>query len=272
MSFMEEIMKIPPVTRFLCASSLVVTGPVLVHMMAPYKWYYVKEYVTKGYEFWRLATTFCLGSPGLQYLFDLITLYQTSERIESSYYTRRSADYAYQLFCAALAIFALNIPLQSHVLSRPLLICLVYLSSRLLPPGTQTSIFGLVTIPITYYPFLLIAFDLIVGGHRYAACSITGAIVGHLWWWGVWDTRAAERYGAAPRWLKALISHSEASGGTGGSGGSFASGSGVTVVPGRVPLARSQIQTPAARPVRPEPSEAARATAHAWGGGQRLGS
>lgn len=84
MSFMEEIMKIPPVTRFLCASSIVVTGPVLVHLMSPYKWMYVKEAVTQDYEvsivtvwngvtqsdsdfeqFWRPITTFFLGCESL---------------------------------------------------------------------------------------------------------------------------------------------------------------------------------------------------------------
>lgn len=33
------------------------------------------------------------------------TVSRTSEQLESSYYTRRSADYAWQLFCAAGAIF-----------------------------------------------------------------------------------------------------------------------------------------------------------------------
>ncbi|THH28096.1 hypothetical protein EUX98_g6084 [Antrodiella citrinella] len=242
MSFMEEIMKIPPVTR----------------------WFYVQSAVFRDFELWRLPTSFFLGSVGLQYLFDLITLYRTSEQIESSYYTRRSADYAWQLIGAAAAIFALNIPLGSFLHSRPFLICLVYMSARLAPPLTQTSLFGLVTMPITWYPYVLIAFDLIMGGHRVAASSVTGAVVGHLWWWGVWEARTVERYGAAPMWLRGFISHSQASGSTGGSGASFASGSGVRVVPPRRPLGGLGGQD------APPPTAAA-ATGHAWGSGQRLG-
>jgi len=253
-------MKIPPVTRFLCASSLVVTGPVLVHLMSPYKWFYIQDAVLHGLELWRLPTSFFLGYTGLQYLFDLITLYRTSEQIESSYYTRRSADYAWQVTCACAVIFALNIPIGSFMHSRPLLICLVYLSSRLAPPLTQTSIFGLVTMPIIYYPYVLIAFDLVMSGHKMAASSVTGAVVGHLWWWGVWDARTIERYGAAPGWLRGLISYSQASGTTGGSGSNFAAGSGVRVVPPRRPLGQDGAPPPATT-----------TTGHTWGSGRRLG-
>jgi len=34
---MAEIRKIPPVTRFLCGSSLAITIPVLMKMISPYK-------------------------------------------------------------------------------------------------------------------------------------------------------------------------------------------------------------------------------------------
>ncbi|TCD62686.1 hypothetical protein EIP91_006545 [Steccherinum ochraceum] len=232
--------------------------------MSPYPWIYEQTLVFKKFELWRLGTSFWLGPGGLQYLFDLITLYQTSERIESSYYTRRSADFAWQLTCAAGAIFALNIPLRTMIHSRALLICLVYLSSRLAPPLTQTSIFGLVTIPITYYPYVLIAFDLVMAGHKAAAISVTGAVVGHLWWWGVWDTRSLERYAAAPSWLRGLISHSQASGSTGGAGAAFAEGSGVRMVP-----PRRQAGQPAQAPGS---GSAAAATGHVWGSGSRLGT
>lgn len=152
----------------------------------------------------------------------------------------------------------MNIPLQTLLHSRPLLICLVYLSSRLAPPLTQTSIFGLVTIPITWYPFILIAFDLVSFGHRAAASSVTGAVVGHLWWWGIWDLRNIERYGAAPSWLKGLVSHSEASGRTGGAGVGVPGGSGIQVVE---PRRRVGEGAPAQAP-----------TGHIWGSGQRLGT
>ncbi len=47
---MDEIRKIPPVTRFLCASSLVVTLPVLLQILPIYKVVFVKEFVTQKFE------------------------------------------------------------------------------------------------------------------------------------------------------------------------------------------------------------------------------
>lgn len=57
MSFMDEIRKIPPVTRFLCASSLAVTLPVLLQILPIYKVVFVKEFVTQKFE-----VGFCLCS------------------------------------------------------------------------------------------------------------------------------------------------------------------------------------------------------------------
>lgn len=50
MSFMDEIRKIPPVTRFLCASSLAVSVPTMLSIVSPYKLLFVKELVTKQWE------------------------------------------------------------------------------------------------------------------------------------------------------------------------------------------------------------------------------
>jgi len=45
--FIAEIRKIPPVTRFICGSSLGVTGSVLLGAVAPYTVLFVKDFVFK---------------------------------------------------------------------------------------------------------------------------------------------------------------------------------------------------------------------------------
>ena len=143
----------------------------------------------------------------------------------------------------------MNIPLGTFVHARPLLVCLTYLSSRLAPAGSQTSLFGLVTIPLVYFPYALIAMDFIMAGPRAAAASVTGAVVGHLWWWGVHNTRALREWGTAPTWLRNFID------GPGRPGGSATGGSGgVHVIPPRR---------------REEP--ASTSSGYQWGSGQRLG-
>lgn len=48
--FWNEIRKIPPVTRFLCGSSLAVTLPVMLQLLSPYKVIFVRGLVTHQFE------------------------------------------------------------------------------------------------------------------------------------------------------------------------------------------------------------------------------
>ncbi|KAI0263044.1 DER1-domain-containing protein [Gloeopeniophorella convolvens] len=249
--FWDELRKIPPVTRFLCGSSLAVTVPVMMQLLSPYKVVFVRQLVTQKFELWRVWSSFFFGGSGLNYVFEFIMLYRSSNSLELDRYPRKSPDYAWQMTLAAGAILALNIPLNSFVHSRALTVCLLYISSALAPPGSQTSLMGLITIPIQYLPYAMIGMDLVMGGPGAAAVSVTGAVVGHLWWWAVYgdDGRGLpglREFAKAPSWVRALVSD--------GAGPDMA-GSGVHAMP-----PRQQQQPPA------------RATGYNWGvGGQRLG-
>jgi Derlin-2/3 len=95
--------------------------------------------------------------------------------------------------------------------------------------------------------------DLIMGGPRAAAVSVTGAVVGHLWWWVIYgeDGRglpSLRHFGSAPSWVRTLVSD----GGVGPGG----VGTGVHVVPSRQQRGAST-----------------RTTGYNWGGGgNRLGA
>ena len=108
---------------------------------------------------------------------------------------------------------------------------------------------GLITLPVTYLPYIMIGMDLLTGGPYAAAQGIAGAIVGHFWWWTMWasDERGRppplERLGRAPQWLQSLI----------GEGNGPRGGNGVQVIPPRRPPTASS-------------------SGHAWGSGRRLGS
>lgn len=89
--------------------------------------------------------------------------------------------------------------------------CLTYLMCALAPPGAQTSVMGLITIPVKYFPFALLAIDVINGR---ASEGLTGMIVGHLWWWLVWGAGTGAggveqgRFAGlalAPSWLRHLF-------------------------------------------------------------------
>jgi hypothetical protein len=48
--FIAELLKIPPVTRFLCATQLAVTLPVMLQLVSPARVVLIWKLVTKRYE------------------------------------------------------------------------------------------------------------------------------------------------------------------------------------------------------------------------------
>ena len=46
----DELNKIPPVTRFLCGATLAVTLPVNLQLVSPYSIVFVKDYVIRNFE------------------------------------------------------------------------------------------------------------------------------------------------------------------------------------------------------------------------------
>jgi hypothetical protein len=139
---------------------------------------------------------------------------------------------------------AFNIPLNTFVHTRALMVAITYVSGQLSPPGTQTSLWGLVSFPVRYFAYALVAIDFVIGGKQAALSALTGIIVGHLWWWGVWESRALRELGTAPGWMKALIETPPPPGTTPGSSGGSSS-----------------------RSRRP----GAQTTGYSWGSGHRLG-
>ncbi|KAF9262773.1 hypothetical protein L218DRAFT_381500 [Marasmius fiardii PR-910] len=279
-SIIAEIRKIPPVTRFLCGSLIGITGPVLMGMVSPYKLVYASRLVFGKLELWRLYTSFFLGSGGINFIFEITMLYRTVDGLESGPYARKSGDLTWQLFLSSLGIIvrdplfftlqtsiqislsqATSYPVSTFLFFRPLLLCLTYISSSLAPAGSQTSIFGLMTLPIKYMPYIMLAFDLLMGGPKAAAQSLPGAVVGHLWWWAIWggDAGAGGQFselGRAPRWLATWLGDTSGRGPAAGAGNT---GGGVHVVP---PRTRVNDNANAGRS----------GGGHNWGSGQRLGN
>ncbi|KIK34794.1 hypothetical protein CY34DRAFT_812673 [Suillus luteus UH-Slu-Lm8-n1] len=257
---LTEIRKIPPVTRFLVASSLGITIPAVMQLISPWGLVFISQAIFKKFELWRFYTSFFLGSTGLNYIFELAMLYRNSNALESTHYERRSSDYAWQLFLASLALIGVNRPIQSYSHTRALLHTLTYLMCSLSPPGALTSIMGLITIPIAYFPYALLGMDLLMGGPSAAAQGVSGMLIGHAWWWAVWGSGIGSGgveqgmyagWGRAPAWLKSWFGERDEH--------------------GRAGSRRGAVQAFAPRQRVEEAAASGRVTGHSWGSGRRLG-
>jgi len=178
---MDELNKIPPVTRTLVGATLAITVLPMLQVLSAYNLVYDQRLVFQRYEFWRPFTSFFYGGTGIGFVIDLVMLYRNSNALESTQYSRRSYDYGWQLLISGTAILLLNIPFRSFFHFRQLLICLVYLTSAL-DPEAITSIWGIVSFKQKYFPWVLTAFDVLSGGGLMSiARNLTGIVVGHAW-------------------------------------------------------------------------------------------
>jgi len=272
--FVTELRKIPPVTRFLCFSFVGISLSHLIGLVSIYNLVYTYSLAFEKFQIWRLYTSFFLLSKEIGYIFDLVMLYRTMDQLESGPgpYARRSADLAWQLFVACAGIIITSIPVNGMIFLRPFLLCIAYLQSALAPVGAMTSIFGLVQLPIKYLPYIILLITLLVYGPGGVAMSLPGAIVGHLWWWGVWGSEVGgpggilQPWSGGPRWLREWMGEGNApppaarapDGSTGAN-----LGTGVRVIP-----PRRQAEASA----DPAGTGAGTSTGYDWGrGGHRLG-
>ncbi|EJD43367.1 DER1-domain-containing protein [Auricularia subglabra TFB-10046 SS5] len=208
--FFAELRKIPPVTRIVVASTLAVTLAEILQFVNIYSLVFSTRYVAR-WQIWRLYTTFFWAGRGISFLFSVIMLYRNLLEIEEQHYGRRSHDLAWQSVLAALAILALNLPLQTPIHFSALYICYVYLSSWLTTAPT-VSLYGIVTVPTRWFPYMLLLFDVLQGGPSAALVGLTGCIVGHSWWLLEWkDGRRQDTpWGRAPAWFKAWVAEGAA--------------------------------------------------------------
>jgi Derlin-2/3 len=125
---------------------------------------------------------------------------------------------------------------------------------------------GLITIPIVYYPYALIALDLVMGGPQAAAQAVAGAAVGHAWWWAVWGGGLASRgllqsWGSAPAWMRNLLGEDRRPPPTPDALGGAAAG-----------LARGGVHVSTPRAQAATGTGNATTTGHSWGSGRQLGA
>ncbi|KAK4048283.1 hypothetical protein OIO90_005902 [Microbotryomycetes sp. JL221] len=153
---MDEIRKVPPVTRTIIGGVLSVTLPVLLHLVSLYPFIFVPHLVTRKFQLWRLATGFLFGGKGIGFVFDLFLMGRGLWDLEENHFRMRTADFAWALTLISGAI------LWAQVNS-----------------GNRVSLFGMINLPAPYFPFALILLDVLQAGPQLAMQAFTGIIAAH---------------------------------------------------------------------------------------------
>ncbi|CAE6441412.1 unnamed protein product [Rhizoctonia solani] len=178
----EMFRRIPPVTKFILAATVMVSVPTMVGILPPSSVMFNPQYAFRGKEIWRVATTWFYSPSSEIFLFltGMLLLYHSTLNLETNLFDGRSADYAWQITLSAILIMCLNVPLKTAILSRPLLHFLVYRDSCSVK-NPSISVLDLVHIPRRYLPWVMLALDAIMDGPLAFCRSLTGVLVAHIW-------------------------------------------------------------------------------------------
>ncbi|CAO1636843.1 unnamed protein product [Sympodiomycopsis kandeliae] len=179
---MDEIRKVPPVSRTVIGSVLLITIGPLLQLVNVYHFLLWWPAILKRGQVWRLLTCFGYGGSGLPFVFDLFILGRNMLDLEVNFFYRKTADFTWALIVIGALIIGANKPLGSTVLFRPLLSALNYLWARS-NPNAAVSLFGIVTCPAPLLPYAYLGFDLIQGGLPLAIQSATGLLSAHVYWY-----------------------------------------------------------------------------------------
>jgi len=183
MSLVEDIKKVPPVTRFLCGTTMVITLSTMLAVVERRSLVYTKGLVVGRWQIWRVFTSFFHGGTGVGLLMNAYMLFRSVHLLEATTYRERSRDLAWQLILCAIAIFLLSMPFSANLHHEQLVLCLTYLPSMMKPRATF-SLFGIIPTREKYLPLILVAVHLWeeeVHWRVSLPLSCTGLLVGHLW-------------------------------------------------------------------------------------------
>ena len=133
-SFKQFVMQIPPVTRFFCGFTLLLSFVMTYQIISPYALLLDFSLVFGKFHIWRLITTFFfLGPFSMGFLFGMMMVYYSVSSIEA-YFENRQADLGVMLVFNALAVmFVAFLANNFSVLQSPYIFSIIYVWSKFVP-------------------------------------------------------------------------------------------------------------------------------------------
>ena len=180
-SFLEWYLEVPVVTRFYMTSSVLTTAACSLELLSPFSLYFNFHLVFMKLQLWRLLTNFFFfGSLGVDFLFHMFFLVRYGRELEAKRFEGRAGDMLWMMMATGLVLVGLAYVMgDSPVLSQQMLSVLVYLWSR--ENSEQVlSIFGLFNVQAFYFPWVLMAMHVLMGGSPIA--DLVGIGSGHCYY------------------------------------------------------------------------------------------
>lgn len=173
---------IPPVTKFLTVSTLLLAALTTFRVTSPDKLLLIWPEVYENFQVWRLLTSllYC-GSFSFNFIMHMFILYENCRRYEANPYNTgaggTSADFLWMLVCAVGILLTISFLFDFYLLSEAILYVILYTWSRR-EPDTIVSIFGF-RFKAIYLPWFYVALRLLMGGS--VTDPLLGIAVGHLY-------------------------------------------------------------------------------------------
>lgn len=179
--FEEVFGKLPPVTRALVFSSVLLMALCSLEIISPFSLYLHWKLVLKERQYWRLVTNFLFnGEFGLSFFWNLYLIVFYCSSLEDLSFRRKSADFFYMLFMSAttLLLISFSFSITNNFFSGALLDVITYVWSRRNPHARmQVLIFP---VQAVYLPWTLAVISLLMGGH--VRDHLLGIFCGHMYY------------------------------------------------------------------------------------------
>ncbi|KAJ3702292.1 hypothetical protein LUZ61_005997 [Rhynchospora tenuis] len=178
----EYYNSLPPISKAYGTICFLTTALLQLGLLAPYHIALLYPLVFKNLQIWRLITPFFfLGKFSINFGIRLLMIARYGVQLENGPFDKRTADFLWMMIFGAISLLGLSaIPfLWSPFLGVSMVSMLVYLWSREFP-NAQINIYGLVNMKAFYFPWAMLALDVIFGSPILP--NLLGIIVGHLYY------------------------------------------------------------------------------------------
>lgn len=197
-----QVFRIPPVTRYIALSIALVTLLVYTDTVSPYSLFYSPLFM-KRLEVWRMVTTFLyFGKPTLDVFMHIVFLYRYSRMLEEG--CVNTSEYFWLVLVVSSILFGVSNIYGIPMLGTSFSATITYIWTKR-NPRAIVQIFGFISFPAFYLPFILPGF-MLLSRRSISLDDILGIVVGHIFYYfrDVYPRWGSNVLGT-PCWVKRLF-------------------------------------------------------------------